>query len=86
MYMHLKHIVQGCSYVLILQLNPSIAWFALRLFVFFLHTSFSFKTVLPYLTNLYQVNKEIVKIQRVTAPVGQMQLKSLIEAHVVSAL
>lgn len=31
-----------------------------------------------------QVNKEIVKIQRVTAPVGQMQLKSLIEAHVVS--
>lgn len=32
-----------------------------------------------------QVNKEIVKIQRVTAPVGQMQLKSLIEAHVVSS-
>ena len=31
-----------------------------------------------------QVNKEIVKVQRVTAPVGQMQLKSLIEAHVVS--
>lgn len=29
-----------------------------------------------------KVNKEIVKIQRVTAPVGQMQLKSLIEAHV----
>jgi len=31
-----------------------------------------------------QVNREIVKIQRVSAPVGQMQLKSLIEAHVVS--
>ncbi|GER25787.1 glutamate synthase [Striga asiatica] len=29
-----------------------------------------------------KVNKEIVKIQRVVAPVGQMQLKSLIEAHV----
>ncbi|GLT95821.1 hypothetical protein SLE2022_134830 [Rubroshorea leprosula] len=29
-----------------------------------------------------KVNKEIVKIQRVTAPVGQMQLKNLIEAHV----
>ncbi|CAL5351784.1 unnamed protein product [Camellia sinensis] len=28
------------------------------------------------------VNKEIVKIQRVVAPVGQMQLKNLIEAHV----
>nr|POE51472.1 ferredoxin-dependent glutamate synthase, chloroplastic [Quercus suber] len=28
------------------------------------------------------VNKEIVKIQRVTATVGQMQLKNLIEAHV----
>jgi len=31
-----------------------------------------------------QVNREIVKIQRVSAPVGQMQLKSLIESHVVS--
>lgn len=30
-----------------------------------------------------QINKEIVKTQRVIAPVGQMQLKSLIEAHVV---
>lgn len=30
-----------------------------------------------------QVNKEIVKIQRVNAPAGQMQLKSMIEAHVV---
>lgn len=30
-----------------------------------------------------QVNREIVKIQRVLAPVGQMQLKNLIEAHVV---
>ncbi|KAL6176418.1 hypothetical protein ACLB2K_053051 [Fragaria x ananassa] len=29
-----------------------------------------------------KVNREIVKIQRVNAPVGQMQLKSLIEAHV----
>ncbi|XP_011027226.1 PREDICTED: ferredoxin-dependent glutamate synthase, chloroplastic isoform X1 [Populus euphratica] len=29
-----------------------------------------------------KVNKEIVKVQRVAAPVGQMQLKSLIEAHV----
>ncbi|KAG5242545.1 ferredoxin-dependent glutamate synthase family protein [Salix suchowensis] len=29
-----------------------------------------------------KVNKEIVKVQRVTAPVGQMQLKSLVEAHV----
>ncbi|KAJ0978810.1 hypothetical protein J5N97_014284 [Dioscorea zingiberensis] len=28
------------------------------------------------------VNKEIVRIQRVNAPAGQMQLKSLIEAHV----
>jgi hypothetical protein len=27
-----------------------------------------------------------VKVQRVTASVGQMQLKSLIEAHVVSTL
>lgn len=35
--------------------------------------------------NSEQVNREIVKIQRVNAPVGQMQLKSLIEAHVVSA-
>ena len=35
---------------------------------------------------MLQVNKEIVKIQRVIAPVGQMQLKSLIEAHVVSTL
>ncbi|GFY96134.1 glutamate synthase 1 [Actinidia rufa] len=34
------------------------------------------------LEDLCQVNKEIVKIQRVVAPVGQMQLKSLIEAHV----
>ncbi|KAL5812046.1 hypothetical protein ACOSQ3_026996 [Xanthoceras sorbifolium] len=33
-------------------------------------------------TFIPKVNKEIVKIQRVTAPVGQMQLKSLIEAHV----
>ncbi|GAB4843935.1 Ferredoxin-dependent glutamate synthase [Ancistrocladus abbreviatus] len=33
-------------------------------------------------TLLPKVNKEIVKIQRVTAPVGQMQLKNLIEAHV----
>ncbi|KAK8649235.1 hypothetical protein V6N13_129968 [Hibiscus sabdariffa] len=33
-------------------------------------------------TLIPKVNKEIVKIQRVTAPVGQMQLKSLIEAHV----
>jgi len=31
---------------------------------------------------LPKVNKEIVKIQRVTATVGQMQLKNLIEAHV----
>ncbi|KAH7677006.1 Glutamate synthase (ferredoxin) protein [Dioscorea alata] len=29
-----------------------------------------------------KVNKEIVKIQRVNAPAGQMQLKSLIESHV----
>jgi len=29
-----------------------------------------------------KVNKEIVKIQRVVAPVGQLQLKQLIEAHV----
>ncbi|KAJ6798923.1 ferredoxin-dependent glutamate synthase, chloroplastic-like [Iris pallida] len=29
-----------------------------------------------------KVNKEIVKIQRVNAPAGQMQLKSMIEAHV----
>lgn len=33
-------------------------------------------------TLIPKVNKEIVKIQRVTSPVGQMQLKSLIEAHV----
>ncbi|KAJ4845666.1 Ferredoxin-dependent glutamate synthase 1, chloroplastic/mitochondrial [Turnera subulata] len=33
-------------------------------------------------TLMPKVNKEIVKVQRVTAPVGQMQLKSLIEAHV----
>ncbi|KAL1351164.1 hypothetical protein HN51_015114 [Arachis hypogaea] len=33
-------------------------------------------------TLIPKVNKEIVKIQRVSAPVGQMQLKSLIEAHV----
>lgn len=33
-------------------------------------------------TFIPKVNREIVKIQRVTAPVGQMQLKSLIEAHV----
>lgn len=33
-------------------------------------------------TLIPKVNKEIVKIQRVVAPIGQMQLKSLIEAHV----
>lgn len=33
-------------------------------------------------TLIPKVNKEIVKIQRVKAAVGQMQLKSLIEAHV----
>ncbi|XP_031121832.1 ferredoxin-dependent glutamate synthase, chloroplastic [Ipomoea triloba] len=33
-------------------------------------------------TLIPKVNKEIVKIQRVVAPVGQMLLKSLIEAHV----
>ena len=33
-------------------------------------------------TLIPKVNKEIVKVQRVIAPVGQMQLKSLIEAHV----
>ncbi|KFK36969.1 hypothetical protein AALP_AA4G195900 [Arabis alpina] len=33
-------------------------------------------------TLLPKVNKEIVKIQRVTSPVGQTQLKNLIEAHV----
>ncbi|XP_020689520.2 ferredoxin-dependent glutamate synthase, chloroplastic, partial [Dendrobium catenatum] len=33
-------------------------------------------------TLIPKVNKEIVKIQRVNAPAGQMQLKSLIEAHV----
>ncbi|KAK3446566.1 hypothetical protein EUGRSUZ_A02249 [Eucalyptus grandis] len=32
-------------------------------------------------TLIPKVNREIVKIQRVKAPVGQMQLKSLIEAH-----
>ncbi|KAL8489352.1 hypothetical protein ACS0TY_025304 [Phlomoides rotata] len=35
-------------------------------------------------TLIPKVNKEIVKIQKVVAPVGQMQLKNLIEAHVVS--
>ncbi|CAN1259861.1 Ferredoxin-dependent glutamate synthase, chloroplastic [Linum perenne] len=33
-------------------------------------------------TLMPKVNKEIVKVQRVNAPAGQMQLKSLIEAHV----
>ncbi|XP_072996486.1 ferredoxin-dependent glutamate synthase, chloroplastic [Typha latifolia] len=33
-------------------------------------------------TLIPKVNKEIVKIQRVNAPAGQMQLKSLIEAYV----
>ncbi|XP_027352326.1 ferredoxin-dependent glutamate synthase, chloroplastic isoform X1 [Abrus precatorius] len=33
-------------------------------------------------TLIPKVNREIVKIQRVSAPVGQMQLKNLIEAHV----
>ncbi|CAM8877418.1 hypothetical protein QQ045_019299 [Rhodiola kirilowii] len=33
-------------------------------------------------TLIPKINKEIVKIQRVTAPVGQMQLKNLISAHV----
>eukprot|EP00262_Sarcandra_glabra_P009426 TRINITY_DN2380_c0_g1_i2.p1 TRINITY_DN2380_c0_g1~~TRINITY_DN2380_c0_g1_i2.p1 ORF type:complete len:1655 (+),score=354.53 TRINITY_DN2380_c0_g1_i2:80-4966(+) len=33
-------------------------------------------------TLISKINKEIVKIQRVIAPAGQMQLKSLIEAHV----
>ncbi|CAA6654040.1 unnamed protein product [Spirodela intermedia] len=33
-------------------------------------------------TLLPKVNREIVRMQRVNAPVGQMQLKSLIEAHV----
>ncbi|XP_058107861.1 ferredoxin-dependent glutamate synthase, chloroplastic-like [Magnolia sinica] len=33
-------------------------------------------------TLIPKVNKEIVKIQRVMAPAGQLQLKSLIEAHV----
>lgn len=33
-------------------------------------------------TLIPKINKEIVKIQRVVAPVGQMQLKSFIEAHV----
>lgn len=30
-----------------------------------------------------QINKEIVKMQRVTAPAGEVQLKRLIQAHVV---
>lgn len=33
-------------------------------------------------TLIPKVNKEIVKIQRVNAPVGQLQLKNLIKAHV----
>lgn len=33
-------------------------------------------------TLISKINKEIVKIQRVIAPAGQVQLKSLIEAHV----
>ncbi|AED90704.1 ferredoxin-dependent glutamate synthase [Arabidopsis thaliana] len=33
-------------------------------------------------TLLPKINREIVKIQRVTAPAGELQLKSLIEAHV----
>ncbi|MQL77895.1 hypothetical protein Taro_010312 [Colocasia esculenta] len=33
-------------------------------------------------TLIPKVNKEIVRVQRVNAPVGQMQLKNLIEAHV----
>ncbi|KAK4281941.1 hypothetical protein QN277_013381 [Acacia crassicarpa] len=33
-------------------------------------------------TLIPKINREIVKIQRVSAPVGQMQLKTLIEAHV----
>lgn len=33
-------------------------------------------------TLIPKVNKEIVKIQRVNAPAGQMQLKNMIEAHV----
>ncbi|CAJ2671646.1 unnamed protein product [Trifolium pratense] len=33
-------------------------------------------------TLIPKINREIVKIQRVTAPVGQIQLKKLIEAHV----
>ncbi|XP_010543537.1 PREDICTED: ferredoxin-dependent glutamate synthase 1, chloroplastic/mitochondrial [Tarenaya hassleriana] len=33
-------------------------------------------------TLLPKMNREIVKVQRVTAPAGQIQLKSLIEAHV----
>ncbi|XP_057437962.1 ferredoxin-dependent glutamate synthase, chloroplastic isoform X2 [Lotus japonicus] len=36
-------------------------------------------------TLIPKVNREIVKIQRVTAPVGQMKLRSLIEAHVEKA-
>lgn len=38
-----------------------------------------------FLFCLRQINREIVKIQRVSAPVGQIQLKKLIEAHVVSS-
>ncbi|KAK2362867.1 glutamate synthase [NADH], amyloplastic [Trifolium repens] len=34
-------------------------------------------------TLIPKINREIVKIQRVTAPVGQIQLKKLIEAHVL---
>jgi glutamate synthase (ferredoxin) len=30
----------------------------------------------------YQVNKEIVKMQRVVAPAGQQQLRRLLQAHV----
>ncbi|EFH47336.1 ferredoxin-dependent glutamate synthase 1 [Arabidopsis lyrata subsp. lyrata] len=33
-------------------------------------------------TLLPKINREIVKMQRVTAPAGELQLKSLIEAHV----
>ncbi|CAN8257204.1 unnamed protein product [Cochlearia groenlandica] len=33
-------------------------------------------------TLLPKINREIVKVQRVTAPAGEVQLKSLIEAHV----
>jgi len=37
--------------------------------------------ILSYIS--LKVNREIVKMQRVNAPAGQMQLKSMIEAHVV---